>query len=267
VKILLLTAHPDDEAIWGAASLSSLCLEALIEVSVICLWTACENPGSISSTVNKELDYLREEHFYKSCKVLGFSDSFICTSDYSNKLSEETLELGLHEGLSNLKKTLNDFDVVVSHSYYGDERRHPHHIKIFKLTQEKIKGTGIGHSFYSFVPLSTLTHKPCSTGIRRKGIFHLLGEFICSPSQDELKEGLKIFCGGRNLSMFICQGDLTRKRRALEEYKTIDLKKHDGDYGSFTSSTDFLYCDYISSQKFTKVFDSLDKPTFLTNEM
>jgi LmbE family N-acetylglucosaminyl deacetylase len=269
MKILLVTAHPDDEAIWGAASLSALAQRGLIDVRVICLWTACEPMGSISGTLDKKTDYLRESHFYSSVKVLGFSDSFIATESYPEKLSTETLGLALEQGLKELGKKLNDFDIIVSHSYYGDERRHPHHIKLFNLISELTKSTDIGHSFFSFIPIKTLGHRPVSNSIKRAGKFQLIGEFLCHP-EGEIKENFSQFCQQGKIKMFICQGDLETKRKAIEEYKTIDLIKHDNDYGSFTSSTDFLYCDYKSSAIIDKFF-SLDKnfqiPTYLTNEM
>lgn len=269
MKILLVTAHPDDEAIWGAASLGALSQIGLIDVHVICLWTACESMGSISGTLDKKTDYLRESHFYSSVQSLGFSDSFIATESYSEKLSTETLGLALERGLQELGKNLNDFKIIISHSYYGDERRHPHHIKIFNLISDLTKSTNIGHSFFSFIPIKTLEHRPVSNGIKRAGKFQLLGEFVCHP-EGEVKENFSQFCQEGPIKMFICQGDLDTKRKAIKEYKTIDLVKHDNDYGSFTSSTDFLYCDYKSSATMEKFF-SQDKnfqtPTYLTNEM
>lgn len=266
MKILLVTAHPDDEAIWGAASLSSLALENLIEVNVICLWTAVEPPGSMSGTLDKKADYLREFHFYNSIKVLGFSSSFICTSDYPNKTSEETLNHGFIDGLKAIGKNLEYFDVIITHSYYGDERRHPHHVLIFNFLQKLLLEKNIGHSFYSFIPIKSLKYNPKLSGIRRAGNFHLIGEFDCL-STSELKEGLKIFAKEKQIKMFICQGDLASKRKAIHEYTTIDLKKHDKDYGSFTTSTDFLYCDEISFEKFRILFQGLEVPTLIADEM
>jgi LmbE family N-acetylglucosaminyl deacetylase len=100
LRLLLLTAHPDDEA-GGFGGTLLLYARRGVQTNVICLTPgqAARNRGSAKS--DDELSAIRREEFARSCKLLGvfhgevldFPDSKLDRTDFYSMVEEVTLRV------------------------------------------------------------------------------------------------------------------------------------------------------------------------------
>jgi len=235
MNILLVVAHPDDEVIWCSSTLHELSKLDGIKIFVICLWAALEKPGSMQSVAKGYKDIDRKDQFYKACKELNFHKYclvFETNSPFTSfSFNENTMK---HEFINALKNIeIERFDLLITHSPYGDERQHIGHKIVHRFCKNYCSANHIAFSFFSPILLN-YSHKPLLTSTLRVNELHLISYLKC----DE-----EMYC-------LIFQGNLGIKRKAINIYKAIDLPLHFKQYTSMTRVTDLIYIDRMAKVAF-----------------
>ena len=145
-----------------------------------------------------------------------------------------------------MNKSVDDFDVILTHSPYGDERRHPHHIRIYSFLERHYKTQPFG--FFSTQIIPNVNMKNILDGILRHNDLHTISIYengwVAYP-----------YC-------VQFQGNLTKKLESLKKYKSVDFEKHYNDYGSFSLITESIYMNKPCFDVFNQnVFSRMSKPT------
>jgi LmbE family N-acetylglucosaminyl deacetylase len=228
--ILVVVAHPDDEALWFGASICGLVNDLNQEVSVLCL-------------SGHDPDSAREDEFKRSQRVAGFQKGQVLGGKL-RKAGEplpsvrETLEKGLRE----LDISLSQIQIVITHSPYGDEHRHPHHVQCFKSLNKWCKSVNKPLAFFSAIPIPAGSMKPTLKGLMRSNFFHVtnISRCVFGPI-----ERLKYFnaTGSFRLPKFYFQfvGQTDKKIDMIRSYQSVDQYLFEAGYGMYTCNAESLY--------------------------
>ena len=232
IEILVIVAHPDDEVIWFGSTLYQLSKFKNININVICLWGILENPGSMAAVTRGYNDINRKEQFYNVCKFMNFSKYYL-VFNIKNKIPESYNYYNiLHEfnNAYNILKLneLDKIDLIITHSYYGDEKKHIGHIYTHDFSKQYSHENNIPFSYFSIFQIPNITHSPILTNSYRKNGLHLLNLSKCN----------------NNLYYIQFQGHLNKKIKALKLYKSVDFNIHYKHYMALTLITEGLYFDY-----------------------
>lgn len=238
MNILLITAHPDDEVIWLGSTLYELSKLENVNIYCICLWGILEKPGSMRSVTPGYKDIDRKEQFYEVSKAMNFKGSYIITeTTYEVKQQElqksEVIENEFLNALNKINLKIDNINLLITHSYYGDERKHPHHIRLYDFFSEYTLSKTIPFGFFSILKVPNIPHIPILTSTIRKNELHILS------IEKIVNQNLKIVNKPEFLIEF--QGNLTKKLEILKLYKAVDFNKHYNDYTGFSIINEKLY--------------------------
>ena len=122
IEILVITAHPDDEVIWFGSTLYQLTKFKNININVICLWSLLEKPGSMAAVSEGYIDIDRKEQFYNVCKFMNFSKYYLIYDNKNQSINQDYNEMleSFNNAINKIK--LENIDLIITHSYYGDEK-------------------------------------------------------------------------------------------------------------------------------------------------
>ena len=252
IEILLITAHPDDEIIWFGSTLYQLTKFKNININVICLWSLLEIPGSMAAVSEGYKDIDRKEQFYNVCKFMNFSKYYLIF-DNQNEIIEPYNYNYILQGFINafniLKlNELDKIDLIITHSYYGDEKKHPGHITTHNFSKQYAKQNNIPFSYFSILQIPNINHIPLLNNCYRKNGLHLLNLSKCND----------------NLYYVQFQGNLNKKIKALKLYKAVDFEIHYDHYMGLTLITEGLYFEYNALEIINNIISYM---TLITNNI
>lgn len=245
-NILIITAHPDDEIIWFGSTIFELNKIENINISIICLWGILEPPGSMKAIMSGYKDIDRKKQFCDVCELFSINKFFIITEVDSlvYKNINQTYDNILHE----FNKVLNiidlkNIDMIISHSFYGDERKHNGHIITHNFAKKYCNDNNIPFSFFSILQIPDLNHKSILKNTYKLNDLHIINYSICN----------------NNLFYILFQGNLKKKIEALNLYKAINVNEHIKYIMSCTVGTEGLYCDINSKKIFDTIIEKMNK--------
>lgn len=245
IDILLIVAHPDDEVIWFGSSLYELIRLGDINVNVINLWGILEPPGSMQAVTPGYKDIDRKEQFYEVCKNMNYSKYHIIT-DVDTPVykrmpqTDENILREFNKALNIIN--LNKIDLIVTHSYYGDEHKHPGHIITHRFSKNYADRNNIPFSFFSMLQIPNITHKSLLRTSYRKNDLHILNFSQCD----------------NGLYYIQFQGNLKKKLESLKLYKAVDFQKHYDGYIGFSMVTEGLYFEKDAMNVIKKIVKKMD---------
>ena len=244
-NILIVVCHPDDEALWIGGLIHAISMINNFSVNVICLNGAGSKEASI-----------REIEFYKCQKIAGYRRGIVLEGDLKSALTKiENLEEKIEFGLKEINLQKKDINLVITHSPYGDEHRHPQHIQCSKELYKICKKNKIEYGYFSRIPLPNIKHIPYLKTPKRLNELQALNFSKC-------KSG---FLGNlmRLLNIkpywypkYYCQWLVSKeiKEKMMMSYKSTGLESFKSGYASFNNFTESLYLD---SKKGIKILENI----------
>ncbi|MCI1279419.1 MAG: hypothetical protein LKG23_10605 [Nitrospira sp.] len=249
-QIVIAVCHPDDEALWVGGVVHALSQFPSIEVSVICL-------------SGKGEDSVREKEFFRAKQCAGYSNGIVL----GGKLRAATEPLPhiptmLESGLNLLGVGVQDISLLITHSPYGDEHMHPHHMQACVELYEWSGQRNIPFGYFSCLPMPTHSLQSLLTNMKRAGALHILNFSRCKYSL--LSKALSLltrnvlFCPKYYMQFLT---DMTVKQAMLTCYQSINLKLHEAGYAMFTSNCESIYVfDDRGLEPFRSVMNQLPVP-------
>lgn len=242
-NILFVVCHPDDEALWVGGLLHGLTQFPSVGIHVICL------SGQDKHSVRpQEFDAARAIAGYKTGVVMG---SALRPAGQSLPPVGETVSAGLERlGLS-----IADIDVLITHSPFGEEHMHPHHVQASTELYEWTARHRIPYGYFSCLPLPTCRLQPALRNMKRFGTLQVLNYARCKYGV--LRRAIRWYEGKpwRYPYLYIqWLVDAAAKRAMLACYRSIDLAMHEQAYAMFNNNVESLY---LFDDRGAKVFDQL----------
>jgi len=253
-NILITTAHPDDELIWFGSTLYELSKFENINIYCICFWGLLEPPGSMRNVTPGYKDIDRKDQFYEVSKAMNFKNSWIITETkheviQQNRQKDEVIEEEFKNALKNINLDEKDISLLITHSYYGDERKHPHHIRMYDFFSNYTLHNNVPFSFFSILKIPDINHNSILKYTLRKNQLHLLSLEKIDNSSLNIKNK-PAFC-------LEFQGNLYKKLEMLKLYKSVDFKKHYNDYYAFSTVSERLYFNTIASKIIENILNNM----------
>ena len=248
INILVLTAHPDDEIIWFGSSIYELNKIEDINISIICLWGILEPPGSMQSIMPGYKDIDRKEQFNDVCKYIEIKQYYAITDvdSYVYKGINQEYNNILHEFNKALKViNLTNIDMIITHSFYGDEHKHKGHIITHNFGKKYCNDNNIAFSYFSILQIPNLNHTPILKNTYRLNELHILNYSICN----------------NELFYIQFQGNLNKKINAFGLYKAVDTQKHIDAISGCSLISEGLYFDIKSKKIIDFILDKMNKIT------
>ena len=249
-SILLITAHPDDELIWFGSTLYELSKFPNINIYCICFWGILEKPGSMKAVTPGYKDIDRKNQFYEVSKAMNFKNSHIITETkyeviQQNKQTDFVINEEFFNALNIIGLDKNNIDLLITHSFYGDERKHPHHIRMYDFFSKFTLTNNIPFSFFSILKIPNISHNSILKSTFRIGELHLL-------SFDKI-DNSKLNIINKPQYCIEFQGNLDKKLEYLKLYKAVDFKKHYNDYFGFSMIAERLYFNELAISKINEI--------------
>lgn len=119
MRLLVVVAHPDDESLWGGATIAML-TGLGVEVTVMCCSPEVTGPFGSDR---------REGEFHDACLLLGVKESRMLDGWGSDEALREMLTLeGVHR-----------WEVVVTHSLVGELNLHADHRRVGQAVKAALR--------------------------------------------------------------------------------------------------------------------------------
>ncbi len=230
MRALLVVCHPDDESLWMGAVLAASAAVSDLSWHVVCL--SGRDPAS------PRADEFAEAHTvarWGTGRVLGTR-----LRPATDPLPE--IARTLNHGLSLDNLTPQDFDIVISHSPFGDEHRNPHHKQAHREIKQWAKVSKIPFGFFSPALIPAGNVKPRLRSLHRGELLHAT---LAGPCRFGLTSRVRYFSwtGSLRPPRFVIQlvGDSHTKSMMLQSYQSIDQSEHRDSYASFTNALETIY--------------------------
>lgn len=248
--ILVVVCHPDDEALWFGGSLNALTILGSSEVCVLCL-------------SGRDANSLRENEFHEAMSIAGYSKGVVL--GFSLRDAHQALpniSETVKQGLVELGYDTSDIELLITHSPYGDEHRHPHHVQAYQELFSWTKKKKVPLGFFSTIPLPIGGIRSCLHNYQRKDQVHLNFFGHCTYSLLDILR-VNFFYGRGWMPKFYCQWQINSsiKKAMLNCYESINLKQHEEGYAMFTSGVESFYlCDEAGLSAIKALIEKMDVP-------
>ena len=250
-NLLFVVCHPDDEAIWIGGLISELSGFDFLKIHVICL-----SGGEEKSP--------RLPEFLKAKEVSGYDKAYISKEPLHKAENPlPSIKETVSDGLKSFNLGLDDIDILITHSPYGDEHGHPHHKQaygeLYKWTREK----KISFGYFSTAVIPFFDLRPILQNMGRIGTLQMLQLAQCKNNISLVRrffsKSLKDFHTPKYYLQFLTSPE--KKKRMIECYNSIDLESHKRGYVSYSQNSESLYIvDKAGMLPFQKLIDSMEIP-------
>lgn len=250
INLLFVVCHPDDEALWVGGLIHGLSKFSNVSVYVMCL--SGQDEGSDRPM---EFKAARDAAGYKAGVVLG---SALRPANQPLPPVAPTVE----EGLNMLGLKSAEVAVLITHSPFGEEHMHPHHIQASTELYEWTKRNQIPFGYFSCIPLPTCCLLPALKNMKRFGALQVLNYAWCKYGV--LRRAIRWYEGKhwRYPYLYIqWLVDAAAKKEMLACYRSIDLALHEQAYAMFNNNVESLYLfDERGAKVFSQLLERMDVP-------
>jgi hypothetical protein len=209
-NVVFVTAHPDDESLWVGGLLSFLSKSEGVTPYVICM-TGRDHPS-------------RFQEFSNAMEVVGVSTWIVGDMSIPTKggIPLSNIQEVFDTSLKELNLESSDIDLLVTHSFYGDEHEHLQHKQLFN----HFFNSDIPFAFFSSMTLPIAMN--CTMrDMKRLHNTHLINaaEVNCTVASHYLQ--FKV--------------DEEVKKEMLSKYVSIGLEDHKSGYAAWDSYIEGIY--------------------------
>lgn len=247
-NILFVVCHPDDEAFWAGGLIGGFSEFPFIKVYVICL-----------SGMDQQSP--REKEFFEAKNIAGYYKGIVA----GGKLGPALVPLldipqTVVSSLMKMGLDIKDISLLITHSPFGDEHMHPHHVQTYQELYRWASKNSIPFGFFSCLPLDFLYHRSLLKDCKRHKELHLLSFARCKSTLiGKILAGIQPFKCPKYYIQFLT--DAEKKRKMLECYKSVDLEKHKNGYSMFTNNSEAFYVyDDRGLQPLRCIFEAMETP-------
>ena len=124
------------------------------------------------------------------------------------------------------------YDVLITHSPDGDERKHPHHIRLYEFFRKYTKENNIPFGFFSTFEKANVPTENIEDDV-----------FRCQENEF----GMDYLVRFKN--------DVSKKLESMRIYKSVDFDKHYNDYYAMRTGDENLYMDMNSYKELNKLWE------------
>ena len=230
-KVVFVVAHPDDESLWVGGLLNFLQKCDGVTPYVVCM------TGRDHS--------LRFKEFTNAMDVVGIDNWVVGDMPIPSKggIPLSNIEEVFDKALGELNLKSSDIDLLVTHSFYGDEHEHLQHTQLF----HHFFNSGLPFAFFSSLTLPLLMVCKLRT-MKREHNTHLLNEAEIANF---------------NLATHYLQFKVDEevKKKMLNQYASINIQQHREGYATWDSYVEGLYFKDSNSFKTLKaIIDYMPSP-------
>lgn len=248
--ILFVVCHPDDEALWVGGLLDGLSQFPGVAVHVICL-------------SGQDQHSPRLQEFEAARAVAGYHSGVVMGGELRPANQPlPAVALTVVAGLEKLGLTEGDVDVLITHSPFGEEHMHPHHVQASIELSEWTSRQGIAFGYFSCLPLPTCRLQPMLKNMKRFGKLQVLNYAQCQYGL--LRRVIRWYerKPWRYPRVYIqWLVDAATKRAMLECYPSIDLPSHEQGYAMFNNNVESLYLfEARGAAVFDQIIDQMEVP-------
>lgn len=228
-SILVIISHPDDEIIW-AGNMLILLQKLGWKVYVVCL--SGNDPTSARFQEFNQVCYKLNLHGVIVGKPI--KNAYTSLGNWSELIEQAFLALRWPSP-----------SLVLSHSPYGDEFNHPHHVWCYQNAYKWSKQKKYPFSFFSFIKLP-MVHKSKLKNLRKLndcilsdfsschvGIYYFLNRLPSMPSYNNLFRCPKYYAQ--------INFEHNTKKDIFEIYNSVGVFEHINNYSSFHLNTENIY--------------------------
>ena len=226
-KVLFVVAHPDDESLWIGGTLKFLSERNEVDPYVICV-TGRHHPQ-------------RNHEFQNALDIAGIKNRFIAAENIPDRggVALTNLAESIEEGISEMG--LEDIDLIVTHSYYGDEHQHAQHIQMFNYLNQYCVAKNISFAFFSTFVIPHVATTGKQKDMRRYNNTHVLNYGDCNHNVIKHFIQLRVDC--------------KVKDEMLQCYQSINLQEHYEGYASWDSCVENIY--FLDNKGFS-IFETIN---------
>ena len=249
-NLIFVVCHPDDEALWVGGTIYGLSRIPGIKVHVICLSGHDENSP-------------RAAEFEAAMKVAGYESGVVLGGALRPANQPlPSIPKTVQVGLKKLGMQTSEVSLLVTHSPFGEEHMHPHHIQASVELYQWTLDQDLPFGFFTCLPVPTSCLQPLLRNMKRKGFLQLLNFAKCRMTW--LRRLIKIYEKKpyrypRYYIQFLT--DMTAKQAMLSCYQSIDLQLHEEGYAMYNNNSESLYLfDERGVNIFQYIMQQMDIP-------
>lgn len=245
-RILFITAHPDDESLWVGGTLAAIGNMTNVHASVMCL--------------TGRDDENRSQEFKQAIAHANLASSVLLPHPIPEKggVPLEDIRGLVASGLAQLDAQLSDFDLVISHSHYGDEHTHHQHKQLFGACRRIAAEAGVPFGCFSFMPMPFVSLCPVLTDARRGFGLHFIMLAECELVPHGLSDKLAGFPPTHFIQFKVASEP---KQSMLNCYQSINVEQHQQGYSAWDSFVEGFYLfDERGLDPFLAMYQEMERP-------